>query len=94
MTVSSVDTAELPRVRAAATTPQSVPAPVAPSAPGLAPVIRLVTDGAVREPVLGRMELRAHRQLARRQRRLWAALGLAGMAVTLGATIAVVEVVH
>jgi hypothetical protein len=96
MTLSSVDTAELPRVRSAATTLEGASAPVVPSGPALAPVIRLVTerDGIVREPVPGRLELRASRQLARRQRRLWAALGLAGMAATLGATIAVLELVH
>ncbi len=44
--------------------------------------------------VPGRLELRASRQLARRQRRLWAGTALAGMAVTLGATIVVLDVVH
>jgi hypothetical protein len=45
-------------------------------------------------PGPGRAALRAERRALRRQRRLDAALGLLVLAVTLGATVTVLEVVH
>lgn len=122
MTVSSVDTAELPRV-----TPQVPAGPVVnldlspvldpPVPPTVSPVLDLP---AVAEPVFapvldlpatagpppivavpsrapicrGRLELRAERRQQRRQRRLYAFLGLSVLALTLGLAIVVLDVVR
>ena len=45
-------------------------------------------------PRLGRIELRAVRRQARRQRQLYALLGVGAMALALGTTIAVLGVVR
>lgn len=73
MTVSTVDTAELPRVPELEVQDVVVPSlslqPVAAPAP--------------------RAALREERRLARRQRRLWALLGLSIMLATLATTVVV-----
>ena len=65
------------------------------SAPGIveSAVINAPCAGPAR-PAQGRAEIRAERQHARRQRRLYAALGLSVLAGTLGATVIVLDVLH
>ncbi len=77
---------------------------VAPAATTLVPSIdRPVAEPADRRPEApteedaacpGRVELRAERQAARRERRRWAVLGLSGLGAVLGATVAVLGVFH
>lgn len=80
MTASSVDTAELPQAR------HWVPAApvIDPPAPGQAPPV----------PPSGRAALRAERWQARRQRRLYALLGLSVLAASLAATVMVLDVIR
>jgi hypothetical protein len=85
MTVSSVDTAELPRVRS-----WVAAAPVLdPPAPGQA-----LSVPAPSVSTSGRAELRAERRYARRQRRLYALLGLSVLATMLAATVTVLDVIR
>ena len=104
MTVSSVDTAELPRVRGQGAAPPAhsrrLPeADLAPAAPLVAPptappapILRPQVPGAV--PIACRAALRAERLHKRRQRRLYASVGLSLLGVTLGCTVFVLDAVH
>ncbi|MGO9457645.1 MAG: hypothetical protein ACLP62_11450 [Acidimicrobiales bacterium] len=90
---SSVDTAELPRVRPVAVGPLPAPAttplrPVAPAPPAAA------VDSVKPEVVMGRSELRAERRAARRLRRRYAALGIGVLAASLAVTVAVLDVIR
>jgi hypothetical protein len=94
MTASSVDTAELPLYnppRAVAVSPLRTP-PVPSPEPARPNPLRLVPGEATTVNV--RAELRAERQQLRRQQRRWALFGLSVMAGTLGATVAVLDVIH
>ncbi len=91
---SSVDTAELPRVRPVAVGPLPAPAvttPLRPAAP--APPVAAV-QSVEPEVVMGRFELRAERRAARRLRRRYAALGIVVLAGSLAVTVAVLDVIR
>jgi hypothetical protein len=99
MTVSSTDTAELPRVRTsrtpvvAPTVPMPAPAappPAAAAAPATVPAAGVV-DLA---PCPDRLAIRAERLALRRQRRLWSLFGLSVLAAALGGTVAMLGIVH
>ena len=107
MTASSVDTAELPRVRrwdSATAAPAPVidrAAPVVGSGPLVidppVPVLELPRAVAVAPapvPVPGRVELRAERRQARRQRRYFALLGLSVLVAALAVTVVVLDVIR
>ncbi|MHB1584848.1 MAG: hypothetical protein ACYCU7_01385 [Acidimicrobiales bacterium] len=89
MTTSSAPTAELPVIGPLVEVPAH-PAPPAP--PALGEAVLTVPDAA--ETVPCRADLRAERRLARRYRRIHAAAGLAVLLCTLGATVAVLDVLH
>jgi hypothetical protein len=106
MTVSSVDTAELPRVR-----PQPPATPVLITPPPELPRPSLELSGrslelpgpCLERPGLAlerrpaptcRAELRAARRHQRRQRRLYAFLGLSILGATLVSTVVVLDVVR
>ncbi len=105
MTASSADTAELPPVPTTrdAASVLSPPRPktatlsvvTAPRAAEVA-VPRAVITVALPStpPQPGRAAIRAERRLVRRQRRLYAALGISVLAGTLGATVFVLDVFH
>jgi hypothetical protein len=90
---SSVDTAELPRIRPATVVappaPITTPLPLAAPAPASAPEV-VAAPAAVR----GRCELRAERRAARRLRRRYAALGIAVLSGSLALTVAVLDVIR
>lgn len=81
-----------------------VPAePVVPGGAGFVtpgPVSAPITGPVVAEPSVGeppcpgRLELRAERLAARRERRRWTVLSVAVMAAVLGTTVGVLEVFH
>jgi hypothetical protein len=101
MTMSSAPTAELPVIGPLVGEPAPEP-PVHPAALAEppAPAAPLI----ISPPALGeaappaqlpcRADLRAERRLARRYRRRHAALGFAVLVGTLGATVAVLDVLH
>ncbi|HLN16063.1 MAG TPA: hypothetical protein VK277_04825 [Acidimicrobiales bacterium] len=94
MTPTSADTAELTRLR-----PDAVALPVlrppAPVPSGLAPPPPVdEVRAVVPAPAPSRVEVVAERRQARRHRRLLAASGLAVLAGTLGAAVAVLDVLH
>lgn len=104
MTASSADTAELPVLREA---PSVVPAPAVPptrlTTPSFGPPIRLdapaptgapVPAPAAGAPRVARQAVQVERRHARRQRRLWGALGVLVLAATLLLTVAVLDLVH
>jgi hypothetical protein len=103
---SSVDTAELPRVRPIADGPLAAPAapappaapvaPAAPLAPSAAPEPVLLAVEATAEPVavVGRCQLQAERKAARRLRHRYEAIGLCVLAASLAATVAVLDVIR
>jgi hypothetical protein len=92
MTVSSTDTAEVPRV-SELVVPRLVLAP-APTTAVSAPerfeseIVPSVASVAVAP---GRVALQVERRLARRQRLLWSLLGLSIMVVTLAVTVVVLN---
>lgn len=93
MTLSSADTAEVPRVHALlgstpATTPRVRPPVVEP--PAVEPPVVEVPVLVIQPPAIARPARRA----ARRERRRWAVLGLGVLAAVLGGTVAVLETVH
>jgi hypothetical protein len=91
MTATSAETAEhRPRGAVVALAPPLVL--VAPPTPALSERA-LVAPPAV-HPACGRAALRAERQLARRERRRWALLGLSIPAATLAATVAILSMAH
>jgi hypothetical protein len=86
MTVSSAETAEY-RGMALASPPLVLVPPIGTGATPLPPV----ADAELHPALLGRAALRAERQHARRQRRLWACAGLSILAATLAAAVAVLS---
>jgi hypothetical protein len=87
---------------AAAQALYSAPAPPAMPAPPVAwvprhpaPALTLAVPPIAAHPSPpGRAALRAERQAQRRERRLYACLGLGAIAATLGATVVVLDVLH
>jgi hypothetical protein len=98
MIAPSADTAAPPRIRRVPATPPSIEPEqtAAAEAPATTPVITRIEPAAtiVADPGPGRLALRQERRLARRQRRIAAALGLAVLAAFAGATVAVLGVVR
>ena len=98
MTASSVDTAELPRVQRRGG-PAPAHDPQAPVTLAVAPTVASgghdVTD-VTADPAasLGRIELRAERRMARRQRQRVALVGIGLMAVALALSVAVLDVIR
>jgi hypothetical protein len=100
---SIADTAELPRVRRW-DSPSVAPVPVIESpAPALDPgplvidpPVAMVAPVApvVVVPVPGRLELRAERRLARRQRQFFALIGLSVLITALAVTVVVLDVIR
>ncbi|HXQ18011.1 MAG TPA: hypothetical protein VN781_00115 [Acidimicrobiales bacterium] len=73
--------------------PARPPAPAAPRRPAAAPALEIPPIAATPSPP-GRAALRAERQAARRERRLYICLGLGTIGAMLGATVVVLDVLH
>jgi len=91
---SSVDTAELPRVRPVAAGPLPTPVVSPPRPVVSAPVLAPIEPAVEPAVAMGRCELQAERKAARRQRRRYAALGIGVLAGSLVATVTVLDVLR
>jgi len=84
-----------PRVAAPGVSAARPSRPLAPVTPLPSNLVAMPPVAAVPAvPVPGRAALRAERQAARRERRLYICLGLGAIAAMLGATVVVLDVFH